>query len=127
MSRVVRHQGWLVTPRDEDARAAEYGMLIARARAAFRTRDLAAIAQVATRSAELNQGVLPMRGFEELRSMTATAGCLGLQISHSGTVAGLLFHPAARRQVLEALMPRVRSLGIAPLGILATAGDDRSR
>jgi uncharacterized protein involved in propanediol utilization len=109
------------------ALAAEYGTLIERARAAFRRRDLAAIAQVATRSAELNQRVLPTRGFEALRSMATTASCLGLQISHSGTVAGLLFHPASRRQTLEALMPRVRSLGMAPLGILATGYDDRFR
>lgn len=108
------------------ALAAEYDVLIARARAAFRLRDALAIAQVATRSAELNQQILPMREFEALRAMSAAAGCLGLQISHSGTVAGLLFDPATAPHALEALLPRVRALGMAPLGILTTGDDGRS-
>ncbi|MGH8256107.1 MAG: hypothetical protein ACRET0_07825 [Steroidobacteraceae bacterium] len=100
--------------------AAEYDMLIARARAAFRLREAIAIGQVATRSAELNQQMLPMREFEALRAMSAADGCLGLQISHSGTVAGLLFDRATRSQALEPLVARVRALGMAPLGIFAT-------
>lgn len=113
-------------PRGE-ALAAEYDVLIARARAAFGVRDAIAIAQVATRSAELNQRVVSMRGFEVLRAMSAESGCLGLQISHSGTVAGLLFDPATRPHALEPLVARVRALGMAPLGLLATGHDDLSR
>jgi len=109
-----------------EALAAEYDLLIARARTAFRLRDALAIAQVATRSAELNQRVVTMRGFEALRTMSAEGGCLGLQISHSGTVAGLLFDPTTRPHALEPLVARVRKLGMAPLGILETGHDDRS-
>jgi uncharacterized protein involved in propanediol utilization len=117
----------LSVPPPHDQALDEYDGLIARARTAFRMRDPVAIAGVATRSAELNQRILPMRGFEALQSLTATQGCLGLQISHSGTVAGLLFDPATRPQVLEALLPRVCAEGMAPLGMLAAGAAEEVR
>jgi hypothetical protein len=81
---------------DGEAMRADYTALVQRARAAFQARDAVAIAAVATRSAELNQRTLSMRGFQALRMLGVTGGALGLQISHSGTVAGLLFHPQDR-------------------------------
>ncbi len=52
--------------------------------------------------------------------MSTADGCLGLQISHSGTVAALLFDPVTCPQAIESMARRVRALGMAPLAILAT-------
>ncbi len=106
-----------------EAMRADYTALVQRARAAFQARDAVAIAAVATRSAELNQCTVSMRGFHELRMLGVTGGALGLQISHSGTVAGLLFHPQTDPRTLEPLLTQLRALGMAPLGISRT-GDD---
>ncbi len=106
----------LAVPRYTAAELAEYDELICRARRAFRARDAQAMAGVATRSAELNQRYLPMRGFADLLALAHHAGCLGLQISHSGTVAGFLFDSAARDAVQDRLRPALRALGMRCLG-----------
>ncbi len=110
----------LAMPRHTAAELTEYEELIRRARAACRAGDALAMAEVATRSAELNQRLLPMRGFAELGALAREAGCLGLQISHSGTVAGFLFDPAEPDEVQERLRPALRALGMRPLGSFRT-------
>lgn len=110
----------LAVPRYTRAELTEYEELIRRARAAFRARDALAMAEVATRSAELNQRILPMRGFAELLALAHQAGCLGLQIAHSGTVAGFLFDCAARDEAEDRLRPALRALGMRCLGAFRT-------
>ncbi len=110
----------LAVPRYTAAELAEYEELICRARSAFRARDARAMAGVATRSAELNQRFLPMRGFADLRALAQQARCLGLQISHSGTVAGFLFDSAARDEAQDRLRPALRALGMRCLGAFRT-------
>ena len=95
----------------------QYEELILRARMAFREHDAVALAAVATRSAELNQRFLPMRGFAQLLALTRRPGCLGLQISHSGTVAGLLFDPASGQEAACGVQPAVEALGMRCLGV----------
>ncbi len=103
-------------PRYSAAELDHFDELISRARTAFRARDAQAMAAVATRSAELNQRLLPMRGFGHLLALTRQPGCLGLQISHSGTVAGLLFDPAAGPEAAQSVRPAVEALGMQCLG-----------
>lgn len=112
----------LANPSHSPAALARYEELIRRARAAFRERDAAAMAAVATRSAELNQSVVPMRGFADLLALAQRPGCLGLQISHSGTVAGLLFDPAAGREAAGVMRPALAALGMRCLGTFRTRG-----
>ncbi len=108
-------------PRGDDLRR-EYAALVQQGRTAFHARDASAIAAVATRSAELHQSTAPTRGFDALRALGITNGALGLQISHSGTVAGLLFDPQFAPRALQSLLPQLRALGMAPLGISRTGG-----
>jgi uncharacterized protein involved in propanediol utilization len=98
--------------------------MIRRARAAFSSCDLAAIGAIATESATLNQRFLPLRQFRVIRELADEYRALGVQISHSGTVAGVLFdstRPIASDSDLSAqLTARVRSLGLRPLGFFTT-------
>ncbi len=104
----------------------QYRMLLQQARTAFQAHDAAAIAAVATRSAELHQSTVPMRGFHAVRALSLTNGALGLQIAHSGTLAGILFDPQTAPRTLTPLLTRLRSLGMAPLGLAHTGPQPRS-
>ena len=113
----------LPLPRGDDFRG-EYTALLQQGRAAFQEHDAQTIAAVATRSAELHQLTAPTRGFHALRTLGITSGALGLQISHSGTVAGLLFDPQTPPRTLKPLLPQLRALGMAPLGISCTGNQN---
>lgn len=65
--------------------------LIGLLRRAIETQDPKAIGCVATASAYINQSHLPLPHFDRLIKIKETVGALGLQIAHSGTVAGFLF------------------------------------
>jgi uncharacterized protein involved in propanediol utilization len=67
-----------------------YAVLRTRLRAALSCGDTAGVARVATASARLNRGDL-----KPLLGAAASAGALGVQVAHSGNVAGLLLDPAA--------------------------------
>ena len=113
----------LPRPRGEAMRN-DYTALVQQARAAFQAHDAAAIAAAATRSAELNQITVATREFHALRALSVTSGALGLQISHSGTVAGLLFAPQTEPHTFKPLLRRLRTLGMAPLGTYRTGHDN---
>ncbi len=53
--------------------------------------DLAAVAEAATRSAQLNQQIHYKPQFEELLAVSRTIGALGVNCAHSGTVLGVLY------------------------------------
>jgi uncharacterized protein involved in propanediol utilization len=55
--------------------------------------DAALLGCVATASARLNQRILPKPHFERLERLAQETGALGLQVAHSGSVAGLIFSP----------------------------------
>lgn len=44
------------------------------------------------KSALVNQKILPKRGFRELMNFAKTLGAVGVNVAHSGTVAGIFFH-----------------------------------
>ena len=109
----------LPLPRSASARS-EYSALLARARAGFLGRNAVEVAAVATRSAELNQNHLPLPNFRALCSLAERNGCLGIQIAHSGTIAGLLFEPATQMESLTSLNGQLRALRMEPRGFFRT-------
>jgi uncharacterized protein involved in propanediol utilization len=100
--------------------------MVARARVAFGQRGpgaLASLAAIATESARLNQRFLPLRNFERVCHLAEELGALGLQISHSGTIGGLLFEPGVVEADVtfeECIAVRLRSFGARPLGMFIT-------
>ncbi|MFJ3881157.1 GHMP kinase [Streptomyces sp. NPDC090077] len=73
-------------------------------RRAVATGDVRLLGEVATASARTGQRVLAHPEFEDLTAVARRVGAAGVQIAHSGAVAGLLFDPAA-----PGLRHRVRS------------------
>ena len=97
--------------------------MIDRAREAFGRRDagaLASLAAIATESATLNQRLLPLRNFERIRRLAEESGALGVQISHSGTIGGLLFEPGLDQTREGRVAERLRAFGARPLGLFTT-------
>lgn len=78
---------------DNDMRA--YEQLRTWLRQAVATGDAALLGQVATASARRGQQLLRHPEFDTLIDIARSLGALGVQIAHSGAVAGLLLDPAA--------------------------------
>ncbi|WP_392896940.1 GHMP kinase [Streptomyces sp. LN699] len=78
---------------DGDVRACERLRVLLRQ--AVTTGDVALLGEVATASARRGQEVLCHPEFESLTDVAARFGAAGVQIAHSGAVAGVLFDPAA--------------------------------
>ncbi|MBV9110513.1 MAG: hypothetical protein JO306_13975 [Gemmatimonadetes bacterium] len=77
--------------------------------------DPALLGRVATASTLIMQRHRPKRGMQDILRLAREAGALGVQVAHSGTVAGLLFDPGQRgtrgpKQARAAL----RRLGMDP-------------
>lgn len=135
----------LPPPQYTDAELDAFEELVARAQTAFERRDPAAVAAVATESAAMNQRFLTLRCFREIVALAGELGALGVQIAHSGTVAGILFDARSARargtrepdrryepvrtdgpadpEWISEVMARVRSLGARPLGVFGTGAD----
>lgn len=79
--------------RHEDLRAFQRlrGML----RQAIACGDVAQLAQVSTESARHHQRILAKTEFDLLTGIAEATGAEGVQVAHSGNVAGLLFDPDA--------------------------------
>ncbi len=118
----------LPMPRYTDAELVAFESMIGRAREAFAHRDPVTLGAVATESATLNQRFVPLQKFQEIRDLAAEYRALGVQISHSGTVAGILFDSRAA-QLSDALArevtERVRSMGVRPRGLITTGRDSQ--
>ena len=114
----------LPVPRYTDADLAAFENMVGKARQAFRARDSVVLAAIATESAALNQRFVPLRHFREIRDLAQEYHALGVQISHSGTVAGILFDARSGREpgdaLIEEVSARLRSLGARPRGLLMT-------
>ncbi|WP_031034181.1 GHMP kinase [Streptomyces sp. NRRL F-5650] len=80
-----------VSARDEDLAAYEH--LRRMLRRAVTDADTALLGRVGTASARLRQRVLRHREFPALTAIADRTGAAGVQIAHSGNVAGLLFDP----------------------------------
>jgi uncharacterized protein involved in propanediol utilization len=113
----------LPIPEYTDADLVVFEGMIGRVREAFARRDPVTLAAVATESATLNQRFVPLRKFQEIRDLAAEYRALGVQISHSGTVAGVLFDSrtgALSAALVDDVTERARSLGVRPRGVFTT-------
>ncbi len=72
-----------------------YERLLTELSAAIRQGDAAAIGQVATRSAWMNQRLCPKRTLEQMLAVCEAVDGLGVVAAHSGTVLGLLLSNTA--------------------------------
>ncbi|MGH3879736.1 MAG: hypothetical protein ACRDSK_22135 [Actinophytocola sp.] len=79
--------------------------------------DVALLAEVSTESARLNQRFLAKPALEPLLELSDGCGALGIQVAHSGTVAGLIFDP--RLPDTESNVATARA-GLADLGLPET-------
>ncbi len=75
----------------DEAEIAAFGVLRAGLRRAVATEDVGLLARVATASARINQRYLPKPKLELLLELCLNHGGRGIQVAHSGTVAGLIF------------------------------------
>jgi uncharacterized protein involved in propanediol utilization len=65
--------------------------LLAMARKAIVKGDVSLLGRVASASARINQRFLPKPKFAEIEAIAAHCGAVGVQVAHSGTIAGLMF------------------------------------
>lgn len=73
---------------------ARFRVLRSALRHAVSTADPWLLGRVATASAEINQRFVPNEAFPFLLELVDQVGAVGVQVAHSGTVAGLLFDAA---------------------------------
>ncbi len=85
----------LARPRYSDWELEAFEDLRQRLRLAFLNADPAAIGEIASASARLNQPYLPKPRLEEIIEMVERRGGYGVAAAHSGTVLALLFPPSA--------------------------------
>ncbi|MFL6131137.1 MAG: hypothetical protein ACJ73E_19010, partial [Mycobacteriales bacterium] len=106
----------------DDREVAAFGVLRSALRRAVAVGDAALLAKVSTASARINQRFLPKPGLEDLLELGLRHGGCGIQVAHSGTVAGLVFD--ARRPDALAGARRcaaaVEELGLVPTGLIGT-------
>jgi uncharacterized protein involved in propanediol utilization len=76
-------------------RVREFERLRSLLRRAVAEADLALLGRVSTESARRNQRVLPKEELADLEAVARRTGAAGVQVAHSGNVAGLLFDPTA--------------------------------
>ncbi len=72
---------------------AAFATLLRLLRRAVRERNARLVGEVASASARINQCHLPKPGFERLMEVARRTGAVGLNVAHSGCVAGMLFDP----------------------------------
>jgi L-threonine kinase len=83
----------------------EYELLLTRLTSAVHDKDMAAVGEVATRSATMNQVLRPKHTLEQAKDLCRRIGGLGVIAAHSGTTVGVLLaddHPGYQRQLAAA-------------------------
>lgn len=92
----------------------EYAALLSRLSQAVGAGDLASVGAVATRSAVLNQRLLPKRHLDQMISISRSFGGLGVVCAHSGTMIGVLLAVADPEYTARLEAVRVACAAIAP-------------
>lgn len=108
-------------PAEYDEREiAAFGVLRAALRRAVARGEVALLGRVATASARINQRYLPKPALETLIEECHALGGSGLQVAHSGTIAGFIFDAAAAGAPERALraQARVVELGFSPTALI---------
>jgi uncharacterized protein involved in propanediol utilization len=105
-----------------DQEIGAFQVLRAALRRAVATEDVALLGRVATASARINQRFLAKPNLEPLLAECLRYGGCGIQVAHSGTVAGLIFdlrEPGVQDRV-QRCMERVKELGLTVTGLVDT-------
>lgn len=111
----------------DDAEIAGFGVLRAALRRAVALGDTALLGRVATASSRINERYLPKPHLEFLLRTCLRHGGCGIQVAHSGTVAGLIFdaRPADAesrlRQCAAELELSAATTGISILGLIGVS------
>ena len=106
-----------------DAEVGAFQVLRAALRRAVATEDVALLGRVTTASARINQRFLPKPALEALLELCLHHGGCGVQVAHSGTVAGLIFdatRPGLERSVHECMVG-IGALGLELTGVIGPA------
>lgn len=90
---------------------ATYDHLLDRFRRALRHGDAAEIGRIATHSALMNHERLPNKNLPLLCDICHECGGVGIQIAHSGAVAGILFAPDIANTVITACQQALTQAG----------------
>ncbi|HEY8472071.1 MAG TPA: hypothetical protein VIL37_05480 [Natronosporangium sp.] len=104
-------------PDYDDHELATFGVLRAALRRAVATGDVALLGRVATASARINQRYLPKPALPALLELCQRVGGCGVQVAHSGTVAGVILD--GRRDDIDAAVADCLA-GLDRLGLPAT-------
>ena len=102
----------------DDRELGAFQVLRAALRRAIATDDVALLGRVATASARINQRFLPKPRLEQLLDLAVEHGGHGVQVAHSGTVAGLIFDASRPDAEADARRCAVR---VEQLGLVVTA------
>jgi uncharacterized protein involved in propanediol utilization len=105
----------------DDQEIATFQILRGALRNAIRHQDVALLGKVATASARINQRYLPKPWLDQLLDLCRRHGGAGVQVAHSGTVAGLIFdarQPEAASQA-SACLAQIEEWGLT---VTATIG-----
>ena len=98
-------------------------------RRAIREQDVRLLGQVATTCSRINQAYLPKPRFEKLEELMRRVGAVGIQVAHSGTVAGLLFDPrdGDKSARIQRTREELARLGFSKSWFFSTARDEPLR
>lgn len=108
----------------DDKEIGAFQVLRAALRRAITIDDVTLLGRVATASARINQRFLPKPMLEPLLELGAEYGCCGIQVAHSGTVAGLIFDGRRPGVELDArrCATRVEQLGLPVTAMIGCSG-----
>jgi uncharacterized protein involved in propanediol utilization len=83
------------------------------------------LGQVASASATINQHYLPNPHFRNLKEISEVVGAVGLQVAHTGTIAGILFDPAdpLKERRIEQAQNLLTTIGIKHMWVFQTSGN----
>jgi uncharacterized protein involved in propanediol utilization len=110
-----------------DAETGQFQALRGALRRAIAVEDVGLLGKVATASARINQRYLPKPGLEALIDLCVRHGGAGVQIAHSGTVAGLIFDPRRPRAVVDSCVQQITELGFKVTDVIEPAAAYASR
>ena len=94
-------------------------------RRAVHLRSPQLLGQVSSASATINQHYLPKPHFQDLKEISEEVGAVGLQVAHTGTIAGLLFDPRdpLKERRIEQAQTLLTTIGIKHMWVFQTSGN----
>lgn len=101
----------------------EFALLRSELRTAVATGDVARIGRVATASALISQRFLPKPTLDFLLELCKCFGGCGVQVAHSGTVAGIIFDPRRHcaPENAETCADRIEKAGLTLTGVIGSS------